>query len=207
MRSFQYALFKLLLYACVIVWHIFLKSVIKHSINGKVEEGRAFGLGDALSGKAGGIGVVIVAIKVTLEHLDVCLSDGNETSAFDGNVEGPGAVVVIEVNDANLPDGVCAFIFFVRYGGILVVEVPPGHDVFIQDTITIVGLNLAEFYSFIPGHDSFSVFALEWQDKPVQRLWTRAIRMFAVEFGGALRGYLRSAVAKESPESPLGPLL
>ena len=113
--------------------------------------------------KAGGVVVVVVAVEVALEHLDVCFRYGDEAGAFDGHVKEPCAVVVVEVNDADLPDGVCAFILFVRYTDVLVVEVPPSHDVFIQDTITIVGLKLAEFYGLCAGHDGFCVFALEWQ--------------------------------------------
>lgn len=173
-------------------------------VDGEVEEGRAFLLRNSHGGEAGGVGVVVVAVEVTLEHLNVCFGDGDEAGASDGHIEGPGAVIVVEVNSADLADGVGTFVFFVGDGCVLVVEVTPGHHSFVQDAITVVGLDFAEFYGLCAGYDGFCELSLEWQGEPVQGFRTRAVGVFAVEFGGALRGQLRSAVAKESRSPPLG---
>ncbi len=130
-------------------------------VNGKVEQGRALGLGNAHVREAGRIVIVVVAAKTLLQHTDVGFGDGNDACLFDGHVQGPGAVVVVKVDGAHLTDGVCALILLVGDGGVLIMEVTPGHHTFVQDTIAVVGLNFAEFYGFPPGHDVLGVFTLE----------------------------------------------
>lgn len=141
-----------------------------------------------------------------MEHLDVGVCDGDEAGFFHGDVEEPGAIVVVEVDLTDLTDGGGAGKVFIGNGRVCVVKITPEHDSFIEDAVPVVGFAFAEFYRLCSGNDGFCVFSFERQGQPVQGFRTGAVGIFAVELGGTLRGYRGSAVAKESREPPLGPL-
>ena len=148
-----------------------------------------------------------MAAEAFLEHLDVGVCDGDEAGFFHGDIEGPGAVVVVEVDLTDLADGVGAGKLFIGDGRVCVMKVTPVHDRLIEDAVSVVGFAFPEFYRLYTGDDGLCVFTFEWQSQPVQVVRTGAVGIFAVEFGGALSGNLRSAVAKESRSPPLGLLL
>ena len=98
-----------------------------------------------------------------MEHPDVFFRYADDARFLYGNIQLPGAVVVVEMDLKDLANGICAGIVFIRYAGILVMKFSPCHHVFVKNPITIMRFDLPEFYYLCTGYDSFCIFTLQRQ--------------------------------------------
>lgn len=141
-----------------------------------------------------------------MEELHVLFGISHQARFFDGNIQRESLGRIVEVDSADLSDGIRILELVIRDACIIRVGDTPCHDPFVEDAASIEGLAFAEFHSLLAAGDGLGIIPVHREIQDLERLRNRALRVFSAEFGETFRGRSGPAGAKENPLPPARPL-